>query len=98
MTINIGGLQEVWDWIFEVDVEILLIQETKLTKDKVSGKQLHGYKMGWQGVWEPALSTEKGGISGGIATLVRQPIRITRAMTQGTHRVHRVSTQWTRNT
>ena len=34
-TINIGGLLEAWDWIFELDVEILMVQETKRTKDKV---------------------------------------------------------------
>ena len=98
VTNNIGGLQEAWDWIFELDVEILMIQETKLTTDKISGKQLHGYEMGWHGVWEPALVTEKGGISGGIATLVRQPILIAKGLNPGTHRWHRVSIQWTQAT
>ena len=59
-------------------MEIIMIQEHKFTKDKWATRQILAIEMGWHGVWKAAHITEKGGASGGIATLTRIPILITK--------------------
>ena len=56
----------------------------------MASMQLNAIATGWQGVWEPALNTGKHGRSGGVATLVRKPVLMTRGTGDYSHRWHRV--------
>ena len=80
----------------EADVEIIMIQEHKFTKDQMATQQILAIKMGWHGVWEAAPTTEKGGATGGIATLTRIPILITKGTGTFNHAWQGVTLQYTR--
>ena len=75
-----------------------MIQEHRLGEGPMASMQLNAIAKGWQGVWEPALNTGKHGRSGGVATLVRQPVHMTRGTGGYGHTWHRVMIQWMRKT
>ena len=55
------------------NVRVILVQETKLgDSDRIDEQSAALMAMGWCSVWAPAISTDKGGWSGGLATLVRR--------------------------
>ena len=86
------------EWALEQDVQILMIQEHRLIEGPLASAQVKAISKGWQGVWQPALSTGKHGRSGGVATLVRQPVLMVKGGGEYNHRWHRVMVQWTRKT
>ena len=73
-----------------------MIQGHGICEGQLASMPLNAIAKGWQGVWEPALDTGKHGRTGGVATLVRQPILMTRGVGEYGHRWHRVMLQWTR--
>ena len=78
----------------EQDVQILMIQEHRLVEGPLASAQVRAISKGWQGVWQPAMNTGKHGRSGGVATLVRQPILMIKGGGDYNHRWHRVMVQW----
>ena len=98
LTVNTGGGREALDWALEQDVQILMIQEHVLEEGPLANAQVKATNKGWQGVWQPALNTGKHGRSGGVATLVRQPVLMILGGGDYNHRWHSVMVQWTRKT
>ena len=74
------------------------IQEHRLIGGPLASAQIKAISKGWQGVWQPAMNTGKHGRSGGVATLVRQPVLMIKGDGDYNHRWHRVMVQWTRKT
>ena len=97
-TINTGGGREALERALEQDVQILMIQEHRLIEGPLASAQVKAIGKGWQGVWQPALSTGKHGRSGGVAMLIRQPVLMIKGGGDYNHIWHRVMVQWTRRT
>ena len=98
LTINTGGSREALEWALEQDVQILMIQEHRLLEGPLASAQVKAISKGWQGVWQAAMSTGKHGRSGGVSTLVRQPILMIKGDGDYNHRWRRVMLQWTGKT
>ena len=74
------------DWALEQDVHVLLIQEHRLVEGPLASAPIKAISKGWQGVWQPALNTGTHGRSGGVATLVRQPVLMVKGNGEYNHR------------
>ena len=79
-------------------IYIYIYKHNRLIEGPLGSAQIKAIGKGWQGVWQPAMNTGKHGRSGGVATLVIQPILMIKGGGEYNHRWHRVMVQWTRRT
>ena len=56
---------------------MLAVQEHKADEDRLADVQRRAADKGWSGVWSPAVVTDKGGTSGGLAVLTRGRAMVT---------------------
>ena len=71
-------------WVQTLDVDVLLLQETRVAQEGLAAAQAQGRDAGWAGVWEPAVAGGRGGpASGGLAVLARGGRRVARVPVEG---------------
>jgi len=71
LTVNVGGAREAIHWSAMQEVDILLIQEHRLLGPQAATWKARLRGWGWGSVWSPAVRTQRGGISGGVAVAAR---------------------------
>ena len=78
LTINVTGSKESLTWAMTQEVQIILLQEHKALSAHLPAWQALAKRHGWNGVWEAAIKTPAGGLSGGVAILTRDTIPLFR--------------------
>ena len=70
VTANVTSWGPMGHWVESLDDKnILCIQEHHVAGDKIGEQESKMADLGWKGLWSPAVSTERGGTSGGLAIL-----------------------------
>ena len=61
------------------DADVVVVQEHHLAgDDDIAEASSWAWQAGYSSVWAPAIGTEAGGTSGGVAVLVRRPFSLLR--------------------
>ena len=78
-TLNCTSLGQLQRYLPRCRAPVLCVQEHRTVVSKLPEVQKTILGMGWHGVWAPALHTEAGGNSSGVAVLVPRRVSITTA-------------------
>ena len=97
LTINVTGSKESLTWAMTQEVQIILLQEHKALSAHLPAWQALAKRHGWKGVWEAAIKTPAGGLSGGVAILTRDTIPLFRGSGSYDSRWIRASIPWSRS-
>merc|ERR1712026_539518 len=78
--------------------DVVMVQEHKLLPHQIPGIVRRLLKLGWHGVWHPALKTgdHVASKSGGVAILVKTSVLIVRSTMPSTHRQIHAVVPWSR--
>merc|ERR1712026_272979 len=93
-----GGSVDKLLLVLPKEPRVIMAQEHKLLPHQIPGVMKRLLKLGWHGVWHPALKTgdHVASKSGGVAILVRTSVLIVRSAMPSTHRQIHAVVPWSR--
>ena len=75
-TCNVTSAYSLWEHLKQTDAHIVLAQETKIVSSAVVGAKAKAMQLGWKSTWAAARTTERDGVSGGVAIFARKGLAL----------------------